>query len=68
VFGGVQGIEECVAADLSLDLPGEEASALFDCWLNTCPAQGSRTIRSEESVFISLAAMRPHLAKVDATR
>jgi Putative RNA methyltransferase len=31
--------------------------------LNTCPFQGSRTIRTEEAVLISLAAVSPALAK-----
>jgi hypothetical protein len=31
--------------------------------LNTCPFQGSRTIRTEEAVLISLAAICPALAK-----
>ena len=31
--------------------------------LNTCPFQGSRTIRTEEAVLISLATISPALAK-----
>jgi hypothetical protein len=31
--------------------------------LNTCPFQGSRTIRTEEAVLISLAALCPTLIK-----
>ena len=49
--GGPAGLE---AAD-----PGAEA--LFTHWVNTCPCQGSRTIRTEEAVLISLAALRPAL-------
>lgn len=29
--------------------------------LNTCPHQGSRTIRTEEAVLISLARLRPFI-------
>eukprot|EP00752_Nemacystus_decipiens_P003696 g3406.t1 len=61
VFGGVQGIEATVDADESLQLPGSESSALFDMWVNTCPGQGSRTIRTEEAVLITLARLRPHV-------
>ncbi|CAM9482754.1 unnamed protein product, partial [Choristocarpus tenellus] len=61
VFGGVQGIEATVDADETLDLPGSEASALFDAWVNTCPGQGSRTIRTEEAVLITLARLRSHV-------
>jgi predicted SPOUT superfamily RNA methylase MTH1 len=55
VFGGVAGIEECVDADESIKLPGSESRKLFDHWVNVCPYQGSRTIRTEEAVLITLA-------------
>eukprot|EP00903_Cladosiphon_okamuranus_P007158 g6950.t1 len=61
VFGGVQGIEATVDADESLHIPGSESSTLFDMWVNTCPGQGSRTIRTEEAVLITLARLRPHV-------
>lgn len=63
LFGGVAGIEECVDADESTKIPGSAASKLFDLWLNTCPFQGSRTIRTEEAVMISLAKISPFLIK-----
>lgn len=56
-----QGIEATVDADESLQLPGSESSALFDMWVNTCPGQGSRTIRTEEAVLITLARLRSHV-------
>lgn len=62
VFGGVAGIEECVTADETIPVSGEDAHTLFDMWVNTCPSQGSRTIRSEEAVLISLGALRHPLA------
>jgi len=62
MFGGVAGIEECVDADESMTLPGKDSMKLFDVWVNTCPFQGSRTIRTEEAVFISLARFRPLFA------
>jgi len=61
VFGGIAGIEECVNADESLRLTGQECSRLFDIWINTCPYQGSGTIRTEESLFISLSSLRPYI-------
>ena len=61
VVAVVQGIEATVDADESLQLPGSESSALFDMWVNTCPGQGSRTIRTEEAVLITLARLRPHV-------
>lgn len=45
VFGGLQGLEASVDADLNLD--ATDPSLLFDMYLNTCPGQGSRTIRTE---------------------
>ncbi|TMW62299.1 hypothetical protein Poli38472_009792 [Pythium oligandrum] len=61
VFGGVAGIEECVNADETIPANGDEAHTLFDMWVNTCPTQGSRTIRSEEAVLVSLSALRKPL-------
>lgn len=45
VFGGLQGLEASVDADTNLDV--SDPSVLFDLYLNTCPGQGSRTIRTE---------------------
>ena len=66
VFGGVAGIEECVDADESMTLSGEDSKKMFDVWVNICPYQGSRTIRSEEAVFIALARLSPFMAKNSA--
>ncbi|KAF4028115.1 putative RNA methyltransferase [Phytophthora infestans] len=52
VFGGVAGIEECVDADEKVPVSGEDSNTLFDMWVNTCPEQGSRTIRSESSTRV----------------
>lgn len=63
VFGGVAGIEECVDADETFNLSGKNSKQLFNIWVNTCPFQGSRTIRTEEAVLISLARLRPFILK-----
>ncbi len=63
VFGGVAGIKESVNADKSTVLPGKDSRKLFDIWVNIGPYQGSRTIRSEEAVFIALARLSPFIAK-----
>ncbi len=63
VFGGIAGIEESVDTDKSTALPGKYSRKLFDVWGNICPYQGSRTIRSEEAVFITLARLSPFVAK-----
>ncbi|OXB72182.1 UNVERIFIED_CONTAM: hypothetical protein H355_000899 [Colinus virginianus] len=59
VFGGLQGLEAGVDADQNLEVT--DPSDLFDFYLNTCPSQGSRTIRTEEALLISLSALRPHI-------
>ncbi|CAN1129377.1 Putative methyltransferase C9orf114 [Linum perenne] len=51
-FGGLAGLEEGVEEDSSLK--GKNVRAVFDSYLNTCPNQGSRTIRTEEAILISL--------------
>ncbi len=61
VFGGVAGIEECVDADETLGISGNDSSSLFDLWVNICEYQGSRTIRTEEAVLIGLSRLCPHL-------
>ncbi|KAF9606419.1 hypothetical protein IFM89_025108 [Coptis chinensis] len=44
-FGGLAGLEESIEEDGSLK--GKDANKVFDSYLNTCPHQGSRTIRTE---------------------
>lgn len=68
VFGGVAGIEECVDADESIKLPGKDSHKLFDLWINICPFQGSRTIRTEEAVLISLAKFSPILTSAETKK
>ena len=59
VFGGVKGLEAALQVDPKLKI--EDPEPLFDLYLNTCPDQGSRTIRSEEAILISLSALRPKI-------
>ena len=51
-FGGVHGLEHCRPSD-------DPVRHLFDAYINVCPQQGSRTIRTEEALFIALSAMQP---------
>uniref|UniRef100_A0A453MA99 Uncharacterized protein n=1 Tax=Aegilops tauschii subsp. strangulata TaxID=200361 RepID=A0A453MA99_AEGTS len=51
-FGGLAGLEESIEEDPNLN--GKGANDVFPCYLNTCPNQGSRTIRTEEALLISL--------------
>ena len=45
VFGGLEGLEAGVDVDPNLQVT--DPSVLFDFYVNTCPSQGSRTIRTE---------------------
>ncbi|KAJ6719215.1 CLASS IV SAM-BINDING METHYLTRANSFERASE-RELATED [Salix purpurea] len=51
-FGGLAGLEENIEEDSNLK--GKDVREVFDSYLNTCPRQGSRTIRTEEAILISL--------------
>ena len=57
-FGGVSGLETAVAADPVLKDKVIEAKQLFDFWVDVCPGQGSRTIRTEEAVWVALAQLK----------
>ncbi|XP_067941666.1 putative methyltransferase C9orf114 [Watersipora subatra] len=65
VFGGLKGLEAAVEADDKLE--ASDPKELFDSYLNTCPGQGSGTIRTEEAILISLSALRPKLLSVQGT-
>lgn len=61
VFGGPRGIEYASMNDEELGgmgIAGGKTKELFDNWINVLPNQGSRTIRTEEAMFIALTAMR----------
>ena len=66
VFGGLQGLEECCASDERI--AATSVDSLFDLYLNTCAAQGSRTIRTEEAILISLSLLRPHILRNQTSR
>lgn len=59
VFGGVAGLEVALKADEELTSKGvTEAKDVFDYWVNLVPQQGSRTIRTEEAVWLGLMGLR----------
>lgn len=60
VFGGPKGIEYAAGNDPELGKmlqEGTKTRELFDHWINVLPGQGSRTIRTEEAMFIGLTAL-----------
>ncbi|XP_050343918.1 putative methyltransferase C9orf114 [Nymphalis io] len=59
VFGGLHGIEAALESDEQLQV--EEASLLFNHYVNVLPNQGSRTIRTEEAIFIAMSSLRTKL-------
>ncbi|PGH10561.1 deoxyribose-phosphate aldolase [Helicocarpus griseus UAMH5409] len=62
VFGGVAGLEAAAKADKELQEKGvkpSEVENVFDYWVNVLPGQGSRTIRTEEAVWLGLMGLRP---------
>ncbi|XP_003744780.1 putative methyltransferase C9orf114 [Galendromus occidentalis] len=59
VFGGPKGLEHALEQDKALTQV-KEPKNVFDKYLNTCPLQGSRTIRTEEAVLISLSALQKY--------
>ncbi|KAF4333554.1 deoxyribose-phosphate aldolase [Fusarium beomiforme] len=61
VFGGPRGLEFAAMNDeelSSMDIKGHKTKELFDHWVNILPNQGSRTIRTDEAVFIALTTLR----------
>ncbi|XP_058463793.1 putative methyltransferase C9orf114 [Malaya genurostris] len=62
VFGGVFGLEPALENDPKLNV--EKVDLLFDEYVNTVPRQGSRTVRTEEAILISLAALGEKLDPV----
>ncbi|QCE08367.1 putative methyltransferase C9orf114 homolog [Vigna unguiculata] len=61
-FGGLAGLEESIEEDDNLK--GKNAQDIFNLYLNTCPHQGSRTIRTEEAIFISLQYFQEPINRV----
>uniref|UniRef100_A0A8R1Y2A5 Uncharacterized protein n=2 Tax=Onchocerca TaxID=6281 RepID=A0A8R1Y2A5_ONCVO len=56
VFGGLEGLEAAVKADKSINCSTPDE--LFEHYLNVVPGQGSRIIRTEEAIPITLATLR----------
>lgn len=59
VFGGLAGLEAAVDGDEHLNV--DDASFVFHQYLNTCPQQGTQTIRTEEAILLTLAELRTKL-------
>ena len=64
VFGGLKGLETSLESDETV--PANDPSLVFDHYVNTCPGQGSGTIRTEEAILVTMSALRPIIAKATA--
>ncbi|KAF2659259.1 DUF171-domain-containing protein [Lophiostoma macrostomum CBS 122681] len=65
VIGGVTGLETAVESDPALKQRGlgkETAYDAFDAWVNLVPGQGSRTIRTEEAVWVGLMGVHQYVS------
>lgn len=62
-FGAVEGLERAYAGDPKLKSREGGCEQLFDLWLNTCPSQGTRTIRAEEAILVSMALLSTKLPR-----
>ncbi|KAI8467461.1 MAG: putative RNA methyltransferase-domain-containing protein [Monoraphidium minutum] len=60
-FGGPDGLEAALSRDKRLQK--STTADIFDAYLNTCPDQGSRTIRTEEAVLISMAFLQTAVSR-----
>lgn len=60
MFGGLQGLEGALEGDESITV--DEPRLLFDHYLNVLPNQGSRTIRTEEAILVTLTALSSKLS------
>ncbi|BFZ20483.1 hypothetical protein BsWGS_23522 [Bradybaena similaris] len=63
VFGGLKGLEACLEADSNIQ--SDDPSQLFQHYINVCPGQGSRTIRTEEAILIAMSSLTPKLKAVN---
>ncbi|KAL6884523.1 hypothetical protein ACP4OV_010459 [Aristida adscensionis] len=63
-FGGLAGLEESIEEDNNLK--GKRANDVFPSYLNTCPDQGSRTIRTEEALLISLQYFQDPIRRAES--
>jgi len=66
IFGGLSGLELAIESDPILGLRAEDSKDLFDFWVNICPGQGSRTIRTEEALPIALSLLKSALERQGA--
>jgi len=63
VFGGPRGLEDSMRRDALALGSNTDPTSLFQHYLNTCPHQGSRTIRTHEAILVSLSFLAEPLGR-----
>ncbi len=58
VFNGIQDIENAIENDENSKIKSSEMNKIFNFIINPCPNQGSKTIRTEEAMMISLSILQ----------
>lgn len=61
MFGGIEGIEGMIESDEGSNLKVEQYKKMFDKIVNCLPERGTRTVKTEENLLISLSALYPKL-------
>lgn len=61
LFGGLSGLEVAIEKDRDIPLGRADAHELCDFWIDCVEGQGSRTVRTEEAITITLARLKTAL-------
>lgn len=66
LFGGLQGIEAALENDENLTV--DDPALLFDHYINALPTQGTRTIRTEEAILVTLSALQSKMDQINPVK
>lgn len=66
LFGGLSGLEVAIEKDSEIPLGLADAHELCDYWIDCVEGQGSRTVRTEEAITITLARLKTTLEQLGA--
>lgn len=68
-FGGLEGIEGLVEQDEGSKLKSKESiRSMFNEYVNCLPERGTRSIRTEESILVSLSNLYPKMREFGASK
>jgi predicted SPOUT superfamily RNA methylase MTH1 len=63
-FGGMEGIQEIVEQDERTKMSLDDLINTFDLKMNSTPERGTRSVRTEENVLVSLAQLQPIMRRI----